>query len=182
MLTAWWVWARSLLEPEDPWCWPLWHCLMTSPSTNQRIVCDLIAYPATLLPPAQAVQSCLTLRNPWTVACQAALPMKFSRQEYGSGLPFPPSGIKPEFLVSPALAGGFFTTAPPRKPLKCFAETPREIGLFPHRSLVSLLGPAINLPLPQTLTFCYCSTTPYVRHVNLHLVTVEFLWTLPYVV
>ena len=120
--------------------------------------------------------------TPLTIALQGPLSSRFSRQEYWSGLPFPPSGIKPEFLVSPALAGRFFTTAPPRKPLKCFAETPREIGLFPHRSLVSLLGPAINLPLPQTLTFCYCSTTPYVRHVNLHLVTVEFLWTLPYVV
>ena len=39
-----------------------------------------------------------------------------SRQEYCSGLPFPTAGdlpdqrIKSEFLVSPALAGGFFTT------------------------------------------------------------------------
>ena len=30
---------------------------------------------------------------PWTVACQAFLSMGFSRQEYWSGLPFPPSGI-----------------------------------------------------------------------------------------
>ena len=43
--------------------------------------------------------------------------MEFSRQEYGSGLPFPPPvdlpnpGIKPTSLVSPALAGGFFTTS-----------------------------------------------------------------------
>ena len=26
---------------------------------------------------------------PWTVACQAPLPMEFSRQEYLNGLPFP---------------------------------------------------------------------------------------------
>ena len=123
------------------------------------------SYPATLLPHAQAVQSCLTLRTPWTVACQAALSMTFSRQEYWSGLPFPPSGalpnpgIKHEFLVSPALAGRFFTTAPPRKPLKCFAETPREIsGFSPHKSLVSLLGPAINLPLLQTPVFPFAWT------------------------
>ena len=44
--------------------------------------------------------------------------MGFSRQEYGSGLPFPSpggppdSGIEPAF---PALAGGFFTTEPPAK-------------------------------------------------------------------
>ena len=54
----------------------------------------------------------------WTVACQAPLSMGFSRQEYWSGLPCPPqgdltdSGIEPESLKSPALAGGFFTTSP----------------------------------------------------------------------
>ena len=64
----------------------------------------------------------------WTVANQAPLSMGFSRQEYWSGLPCPlpgnlPSpGIKPTSLISPALAGGFFTTsatweAPRRYPL-----------------------------------------------------------------
>ena len=48
--------------------------------------------------------------------------MGFSRQEYWSGLLFPSSGnlpdprIKHTILVFPALAGGFFTTAPPGKP------------------------------------------------------------------
>ena len=42
--------------------------------------------------------------------------MGFSRQEYWSGLPFPPKwgpdpGIEPESLTSPALAGGPFTTS-----------------------------------------------------------------------
>ena len=46
--------------------------------------------------------------------------MRFLRQEYQSGLPFPSLGdlpnpeIKPTSPVSPALAGGFFTTEPPR--------------------------------------------------------------------
>ena len=31
--------------------------------------------------------------TPWTVACQAPLSMGFSRQEYWSGLPFPPPGV-----------------------------------------------------------------------------------------
>ena len=41
--------------------------------------------------------------------------MVFSRQEYWSGLPFPPPGdipdrgIEPQFLLSPALAGELFT-------------------------------------------------------------------------
>ena len=47
--------------------------------------------------------------TPWTVACQAPLSMRFSRQEYWSGLPFltpgnlPIPGIKPTFIGSPAL-------------------------------------------------------------------------------
>ena len=50
-----------------------------------------------------------------TVAHQAPLSMGFSRQEYWSGLPCPPPGdpdpgIDPASLMSPALAGGFFTT------------------------------------------------------------------------
>ena len=53
--------------------------------------------------------------TPWTVACQAPLSVKFSRQEYWNGLLFPPpgdlpsSGIETESPVSPALAVGFFT-------------------------------------------------------------------------
>ena len=63
------------------------------------------------------------LTTPWTVACQVLLSMEFAWQEYWSGLPFPPPGhlpdpgIKPMSLVSPALAGGFFTTAPLGKPM-----------------------------------------------------------------
>ena len=49
------------------------------------------------------------------VACQAPLSLGFSRQEHWSGLPcsppgdLPNPGIKPVSLMSPALAGGFFT-------------------------------------------------------------------------
>ena len=68
-------------------------------------------------------QLCLTLCDPWTVAYQALLSMEFSRQEYWSGLPFPPPGhlpnprIEPTSLISPALIGGFLTTEPPGKPM-----------------------------------------------------------------
>ena len=57
--------------------------------------------------------------TPWTAARQALLSMGFSRQESWSGLPCPPpgdlpdSGIKPEFLISSALAGWFFTPSAP---------------------------------------------------------------------
>ena len=59
----------------------------------------------------------------WTVACQAPLSMEFSRQEYWSMLPFPTPGDLPDAGIelrspeSPALAGGFFTTVSPGKPL-----------------------------------------------------------------
>ena len=39
-----------------------------------------------------AAKLCLTLVTAWTVACQAPLPMGFSRQEYWSRLPFPSPG------------------------------------------------------------------------------------------
>ena len=56
---------------------------------------------------------------PWTITHQAPLSMRFSRQEYWCGLPFPPPGdlpipgIKPASPAFPALAGGLFTTEPP---------------------------------------------------------------------
>ena len=51
------------------------------------------------------------------MAHQTLLSMDFSRQEYWSGLPFPSPGdlpdpgIEPVSPMSPALAGGFFTTS-----------------------------------------------------------------------
>ena len=62
---------------------------------------------------AKSLKSCLTLR---TVALQAPLFVGFSRHKYWSGMPcLPPGdllnqGVKPVSLMSPALAGRFFTT------------------------------------------------------------------------
>ena len=59
--------------------------------------------------------------TPWNVAHQAPLSMGFFRQEYWSGLPFPPPGdlpdpgIEPMSPMSPASAREFFTTEPPGK-------------------------------------------------------------------
>ena len=53
--------------------------------------------------------------TPWIVARQAPLSMGFSRHKYWNGVPFPgplpDPRIKPAPLMSPALAGGFFTTS-----------------------------------------------------------------------
>ena len=67
------------------------------------------------------VPSCFSCVRPfttlWTVACQAALSMGFSRQEYWSRLSCPPPGdlpdprMEPMSLMSCALAGRFFPTS-----------------------------------------------------------------------
>ena len=60
--------------------------------------------------------------TPWTVAHQAPLSMKFSRQEYWSGVTVPTPedlpnpGTKPMSLAFLALTGSFFTTMLPGKP------------------------------------------------------------------
>ena len=74
--------------------------------------------------------SCVRLfETPWTVALQAPLSMGFSRQEYCCGLPclppedFPKPGLKSASLImSPALAGGFFTTSTTWEALKMFSS------------------------------------------------------------
>ena len=65
--------------------------------------------------------SCVWLCDPMDCSLPRSLSMGFSRQEYWRGLPFPPPGDLSDLgrkytpLVSPALAGGFFTTMLPGK-------------------------------------------------------------------
>ena len=55
----------------------------------------------------------------WTITCQALLSLKLSRQEYWSGLLFPPPGnlphpgMEPVSLAYPAFTGGCFIPAVP---------------------------------------------------------------------
>ena len=63
--------------------------------------------------------------TPWTLAREAPLFLEFSRQEYWKGLPFPPPEDLPDARIkprSPALAGGFFTTGPPGKPMHMYTQ------------------------------------------------------------
>ena len=66
---------------------------------------------------AKSVWSCVTLCSSMDCSPQAPQSMRFSREEYWSGLPFlnpgdlPHPGIEPTSLTSPALAGRFFTTS-----------------------------------------------------------------------
>ena len=87
---------------------------------------------------AQPLKSCqICFAMPWTVAHQAPLSMKFSRQEYWSGLPFSPSGDLPRPGIEPVvpvacigLAGRFFTTEPPRN---CC------VYIYTHINIISVL-------------------------------------------
>ena len=70
--------------------------------------------------------SCSAVSNsatPWTVACQAPLFMEFSRQEYWSGLPYPPPGDLPHSgnePGSPAPLADSLPSKPPGKPQNVF--------------------------------------------------------------
>ena len=94
--------------------------------------------------------SCSVLSNsfetPWTVAHQAPLSMGFPRPEYWSGFLFPAPedlpnpGIK---LVSLALAGRFFTTELPEKPMEVLPEKNlewltfwRKVGMEVNKTLL----------------------------------------------
>ena len=81
----------------------------------------------------------------WTVAHQAPLSMEFSRQEYWSGLPFPPPGhlpdpgTEPMSLMSLALASRSSLLVPPGKPNTdfCFTLTlPSLSDAYSNSSLV----------------------------------------------
>ena len=88
---------------------------------------------------AKSPQLCPTICDPVDLARQAPLSMGFSRQDYWSGLPCPPPGnlsypgVKPESLMSPALAGGFFTTS--------------DTWEAQPISLVSLSAPKLSSPI-----------------------------------
>ena len=91
-----------------------------------QLACDLTQVLSDLALQPECVRSCLVVSNSatlWTVARQVPLFMGFPRQEYWSGLPFPPPGdlpdpgMEPMSPASTALAGRFLTTVPPVKPL-----------------------------------------------------------------
>ena len=82
------------------------------------VLLQLTAYPRSILELALMLSHFSRVQlfaTPWTVARQAPLSMGFSRQEYWSGfLCSPPGvrlnpGIEPMSLMSPTLAGRFFT-------------------------------------------------------------------------
>ena len=122
------LFERNALHPAEPSLlkqeWPSRRV-----SASVRTFCHLPITPIVPVPFCVSVCVCVCVCTlscawlftaPWTVACQAPqapLSMGFSRQEYWSGLPFPPPGdlpdpgIEPVSLSSPTLTGGSFTTS-----------------------------------------------------------------------
>ena len=91
------------------------------------------------------------------MVCQAPLSMRFLRQEYWNGLPcsppgdLPDPGIEPASLMSPALAGGFFTTSATWEilylhmvmyMLQCYSLKPSH--------------PLLPSPCPKVCSVCLC--------------------------
>ena len=113
--------AASSLCQQSPGC-PHSHLQLRTPAGAQCVcvcmcvyvcvcVCVCMCVYVCVCVCAQPCQLCVT---PGTVACQDLLFTGFPRQDYSSGLPFPPPGdlpnpgIEPVSLMFPALAGGFF--------------------------------------------------------------------------
>ena len=108
---------------------------------------------------------------PWTIAHQAPLFMGLSRQHYCNGLPFssPRDLPNPEIEhTSLALAGGFFTTEPLRKPLVETSSLLWVLSNSPFQALCTwsvLLSPRtstapkwLSLEEPPAWTTC-CTRT-----------------------
>ena len=77
---------------------------------------------------------CPTLfATPWIVSRQAPLSMEFPRQEYWSGLLFPPPGGLPDARIqpaSPALAGRFLTAEPLLSLVNRYSNPPNQTEIL----------------------------------------------------
>ena len=117
----------------------------------------------------QSCFSCVQLsETPWTVACQAPPSMGFSRQEYWSGLPYPPPrdlpdpGIEP---LSPALAADSSPLCPLRSPSPLFIITQSH-----QLSTALILTSAGGLAAGASCLWSHCSlalappSNPATRH------------------
>ena len=111
----WEYWKPFPSDPQSVWllmnsCFA--HSNSSSP--DDRNVCK--AHPCSLLTQGVCVCchfGCVQLfATPWPLACQAPLPLGFSRWEYWGGLPCPPPGDLPNPGIKPqvsSIADRFFT-------------------------------------------------------------------------
>ena len=84
--------------------------------------------------------------TPWTVAYQAPPSMRFSRQEYWSGLPFPSPGNLPDPGIepgSPAWEADTLTSEPPGKP----------VGVYSYSKNISIPSLSVLFSILEAFTF-----------------------------
>ena len=114
---------------------------------------------------------CVCCATPWIVVYWALLSMGFSRQEYWSGLPYPPPkdlpdpGIKPVSFASPALAGGFFTTS---------ATWEAHIAIT-FLLIVNILALLLSRPLPTFHTILIAIASCNLRVFNVFLCFMQLI-------
>ena len=86
--------------------------------------------------------------TPWTIVCQAPLAMRFSREEYWSGLPFPSSGDLPNpgiEIMSSALQADSLplnhqgslqsVLACKNQPVVCLGKGPEKVLMYLNNSV-----------------------------------------------
>ena len=117
---------------------------------------------------AQSLQSCLTLCDPLTVACQAPLSMEFSRKECWSVLACPPlgdcpyPGIKP---TSPTLAGRFLPLSHLGNPFPFLGTSNGSLSFLPSglpvvTASLRVLDQARLIPMDSCTAFA-CAPVPW---------------------
>ena len=93
---------------------------MTQGLVYSELICRALHCSAGLLTVVQSLSCVWLFVTPWTVARQAPLSMRFSRQEYWSGLPFPSPGDLHDpgiELACPTLPADSLQSEPQGKPI-----------------------------------------------------------------
>ena len=120
---------RVLPSLHGPCCSAWLHARLWSADCIWSSLVDLRGMKVCVVRTCKCVQSCFScvrlFTTLWTVACQALLPMGFSRQEYWSDLPCPPPEIVLTQGSNPCLfhllcwQAGSLPLAPSGKPHNC---------------------------------------------------------------
>ena len=103
---------------------------------------------------AKSLQCGRFFATQWTIACQAPLSMRFSRQEYWSGLPHPPPGDLPHPEIEPASLcllhwqAGSLASVPRGKPNFPFTLR-KNIPLFTIQIFLPFVQLQISCPQSQ---------------------------------
>ena len=124
-IIKWNLFPWLLLIPEEKTCivfvvqLPSHVWLFATPWQHTRLPYPSLIYYKTTRWKCSSLSRVWLFVTPWTVAHQAPLSMRFSRQEYWHGQPFPSPGDLPDPGIkptSPASQADFLPSEPPGKP------------------------------------------------------------------